>query len=88
VADEARAVLSPRRYRRLLDTRHAVEVYYERRVDGATVTCGGRDGAWLRGGSLLTLLVNPQPATPTGSLFRRLRQRKLAAIEAYAGANA
>jgi hypothetical protein len=90
-----RAMVEGRRYRRLLDARHAVEVRLPDRrgadrygLDGCVHD--GRDGragrwwpmAWLRGGSVLTLLL-ALPAVrlgrPTGSLGRRLRERRMAA---------
>jgi hypothetical protein len=70
-------MLDDQRYRRLLDGRRTVEVYYEREVPGALVRCGGRCGTWLRGGSVLTLLAVPQPDVLTGSLFRRIRRRRM-----------
>jgi hypothetical protein len=68
---------------RLVD-QTVVEVRYARRVAGAATTAGGAPGTWLRPGSLLTLLGSPQPARPTGSLFRRLRRLKGTAAEANA----
>jgi hypothetical protein len=74
-------------YRRLLDARRAVEV---RLPDRRGPDVLGLDGdvfdaragrwwpmAWYRGGSLLTLLAVPRPSRPTGSLGRRLRERRL-----------
>ena len=78
-----------RRYRRLLDGRRAVEVVLPDRrgddwygLDALILDPEERRtwaAAWYRGGSLLTLLAIPQPAQPTGSLGRRLRERRLRA---------
>jgi hypothetical protein len=74
---------------RLLDARHAVEVRLpDRRPAGRegldAIVHDPQTGrwwgaAWYRGGSVLTLLVAPRWGTPTGSLGRRLRGRRLRA---------
>ncbi len=78
--------MDPAAYWRLLDTSHAVEV---RLPDRRGADWWGLEHVlldvedhkvwpvtWLRGPSVLTLLASGRPPRPTGSLGRRLRDRR------------
>ena len=61
--------LSRKQERRLLQPKHVMVRRYPRRRGQPW------DGWTVRAGSVATLLAAPQPATVTGTLFKRLDER-------------